>query len=296
VSSFTPVDGGQSDAKEGTAPEDPTQLPPSIERRLSALSQSIRTWDWRTQTIEPAETTRITTRPTGPVTAPAPAPPAPPRTTPTPVPAQAATAPAPPVELDDQGEAKPASASTTVLSPFVLNLRWFGAAAILIGFVVTLVLFSVGSSPPSPSTETSTTTTTTTGASDTSVAVTKLAALSQPQGTANLTFRNQLAQAGTTPDLAQVTGDVTPYLSILQVYEFELHAVPWPSAMSADVTTYYSQLLALAQLLSSITTMSQSTLPAWLAQVRVRATSTQAADNQVRSDLGLRQAVLFPVG
>jgi hypothetical protein len=167
-----------------------------------------------------------------------------------------------------------------------------GLVGVVFAIVATVLILTAGSGPthlpPAPKV------TPRADAAPGSVVVSQFVKLTQDINSANSTLKAELATAGTRQNVALVTTYIPPYAQAVRNYQFELHFLPWPASMSADVSAIYAQLQAYSNLLSSVLSVNQATLRPWMSEFSVRAASAQGADNRIRSDLGLRSSHLFP--
>ncbi len=111
---------------------------------------------------------------------------------------------------------------------------------------------------------------------------------------ANAAATKGFVSAGSTPTPTSVAAAVTPYRAALNLYYFQLHFIHWPASMQTAVETDQAQLQALISFLGAFDTVSPTGVSAWLSQVHNRTGTTQAADNQVRQDIGLTVSSSFP--
>jgi len=115
---------------------------------------------------------------------------------------------------------------------------------------------------------------------------------------ANETATKEFINAGTTPTQAHVAAVISPYRAALNLYYFQLHFIHWPASMATATEIEYAQLQTLMSFLQSFSSVDPAAAPnslaAWLSQLHNRTGTTQAADNQVRQDLGLPADSSFP--
>jgi hypothetical protein len=111
---------------------------------------------------------------------------------------------------------------------------------------------------------------------------------------ANTQATNGFISAGSTPTTAQLTPVVAAYVTAVNLYGFQLHFIQWPASMQNAIAVDIAQLNALKSFAQSFSLVSGTGTSAWLSNLRARAITTQAADNQVRRDLGLANSSSFP--
>ena len=99
---------------------------------------------------------------------------------------------------------------------------------------------------------------------------------------------------GSTPTPTQLAATVTAYRIAVNLYDFQLRFIQWPASMQAAITVDHAQLEALVSYLQSFSAISPINISTWLSGLHNRDASTQAADNQVRHDLGLPSTSSFP--
>lgn len=103
-----------------------------------------------------------------------------------------------------------------------------------------------------------------------------------------------LTAAGSTPTQAALAGPVSTYAAALNLYDSQLHLIPWPTALQGAVTADSAQFEALVNYAKSLPAMSPTNMDNWLTGLHNRDSSTQQADNQVRVDLGLPAGSALP--
>jgi len=116
---------------------------------------------------------------------------------------------------------------------------------------------------------------------------------------ANETATKGFISAGTTPTQARVAAVISPYHAALNLYYFQLHFIHWPASMTTATEIEYAQLQTLMSFLQSFssadpTAVGPNAVAAWLSQLHNRTGTTQAADNQIRQDLGQPATSSFP--
>ena len=296
VDAVTPSRNGSAHATGGVdAPSDTIVLPPAVEQRLSALADSIRAWDWRTQVLDDPAPPPLTAE-----SAPAPVQEAAPATEAVPASPRQPVPPAPTSSGWPEPWPEAASTDSAAAPAWLRKLRhptdrqWLvvALAGVVIAIVATVLLLTAGSGPPHlpPAPQS----TPHVDAAPGSVVVTQFVKLTTDINAANSTLKAELATAGTRQNVALVTTYIPPYAQAVRNYQFELHYLPWPTSMSADVGAIYAQLQSYSSLLSSVLSINQVTLEPWLAELNLRAATVQGADNHIRNDLGLRSSHLFP--
>ncbi len=113
--------------------------------------------------------------------------------------------------------------------------------------------------------------------------------------TANVAAAHAFDSGGaTTPTTAQLALVVISYGKTLNNYNNGLASISWPTSMKSAVEADHAQLQALMSFLRSFSIVQASGVSAWLVQLHNRTSSSQAADNQVRHDLGLPVTTSFP--
>ncbi len=111
---------------------------------------------------------------------------------------------------------------------------------------------------------------------------------------ANAAATTGFVSAGSTPTPSKVAATISSYRSALNLYYFQLHFIHWPASMQTATEVEYAQLQALMSFMQSFSTVSPAGISAWLSQLHNRTGTTEAADNQVRHDLGLPATSTFP--
>jgi hypothetical protein len=117
--------------------------------------------------------------------------------------------------------------------------------------------------------------------------------LSKPLGAASYTVTQALASSSIRP-VAQVNQEVTPFESALNAFDFQLHYIAWPEAMTVPAKDLTLRIQELASFISSISTVNSATLAPWLSQLHALSMTAQSADNLVRKDIGLPAISSFP--
>ena len=116
---------------------------------------------------------------------------------------------------------------------------------------------------------------------------------------ANVTATKELISSGTAPAQTHVAAVVSTYHTALNLYYFQLHFIHWPASMTTATEIEYAQLQTLMSFIQSFSSLpptaaGPNVVSAWLSQLHNRAGTTQAADNEVRQDLGLSPTSSFP--
>ena len=111
---------------------------------------------------------------------------------------------------------------------------------------------------------------------------------------ANLAAARVLASVDSTSTPAQLAATVTSYRSALNLYYFQLHFIHWTASAEPAVEGDYAQLQALMNFLQSFNPADATGKSVWMAALQDRTALTQAADNEVRHDLGLSASNSFP--
>ena len=111
---------------------------------------------------------------------------------------------------------------------------------------------------------------------------------------ANVLADKQLADVGSSPTVSELTPRIATYRSALNLYYFQLHFIDWPASLRPIVDIDEAQLQDQMTYLSSLSSSSTASTTAWLSELRGRSASTQSADNEVRSALGLPVSRSFP--
>jgi len=112
--------------------------------------------------------------------------------------------------------------------------------------------------------------------------------------TANATANHAIVAAGSAPTTAQLASPVTAYGTAVNLYDFQLRFITWPSPMQPAITVDHTQLEALVSFLKSFGYVTPSGVGTWLSELHTRAATAQAADNKIRRDLGLSSSSSFP--
>jgi hypothetical protein len=188
------------------------------------------------------------------------------------------------------------------------NHRWARLTALCAGAVVLVVLIiwgirlahsSSGSSSPSTTSVSQATSRQGTTASTVVVPLTA-AQLAQYKGyaagmqQANVTATKSFVGAGSTPTQSQLAQVVSAYGAAVNLYDFQLRFIQWPASMQAAITVDHAQLESLVSYLKTFPTLSPKSMNNFLSGLRNRGASSQAADNQVRHNLGLHASSSFP--
>jgi hypothetical protein len=115
-----------------------------------------------------------------------------------------------------------------------------------------------------------------------------------PFQNANVVATRGFVKAGSTPTASQVVLVVVGYRDAVNIYNFQLRFIHWPQSMQSAIEADHAQLQALLSFLQAFSSVAQNGVPAWLSQLHDRTSSTQAADNLVRKDLGFAASSSFP--
>jgi hypothetical protein len=111
---------------------------------------------------------------------------------------------------------------------------------------------------------------------------------------ANVTASKAFASAGSTPTTAQLAAAVAAYHYAVNLYDFQLRFIQWPTAMQASIDDDHAQLEALVSFLASFTTVSPTNMSGWLSGLHIRTTAAETTDNLVRRDLDLPGSNTYP--
>jgi hypothetical protein len=152
---------------------------------------------------------------------------------------------------------------------------------------------AVGLTQPTTQASASQSTTTTSASPLTAAQMTQFDGYATALEKANATAASGLAGLSN-PTVAQVTPVISTYMTAANLYNLEIHTVPWPASMQADVQANYAQWSAFRGFLQSESTVTQAALAAWLSQLHSVGAATQATDNTVRHDLGAAASSSFP--
>jgi len=112
--------------------------------------------------------------------------------------------------------------------------------------------------------------------------------------TANNVAAKAFVHAGSTPTTAQLEPVITAYGSALNLYDFQLHFIQWPASMLSAIQLDHLQFKTLMSDLQSYSSVNPAGTSAWLTGFHSQAATTQAADNEIRKDLGLPSSSSFP--
>ncbi len=298
----------------------------SVDKRLDALMETIRTWDWRAASVKvgtpPADPTASMVPP--PTTARSPEvreDPEPLTLEPPPGKATADTQPVvvepmprsatfdPQAPEDAEGPADDASSLSELGPEHPIARLWShprAKLAILCLAAVVAVLLIIGgirlvNKNPNLGAP-STTVTTAPGhvhhtafvAPIDAAQLTKYVQYAQGLQTANGVATKGFVSVGSTPTLTQLTAVATAYRSALNLYDFQLNFIQWPASMLTAIALEHTQLKALMSFLPSISSVSPTGISTWLSELHSRTGFAQTADNQIRQDLGLPISTSFP--
>ncbi len=190
-------------------------------------------------------------------------------------------------------------------SPTRSRIRWAAVTVVAVAVVVLIIggIRYLGTSPdPADQTTTTNQTTTTSNPSTSSDPATQISStqLAQFQGfetglqTANALATKGFDTKGTTPTNAELAAVAGSYRSALNVYDFQLHTIPWPASMQGGVQDESKHVLLLMSFLQTFSSVAPTGARAWLTYLHKETRATQSTDNQVRRDLGLPGTSSFP--
>jgi hypothetical protein len=123
--------------------------------------------------------------------------------------------------------------------------------------------------------------------------LTEFSNISKKLNTANVTVTHALASSSG-QSVAQVTQEISPYVTSLSEFAYTVHFVAWPQAMQVPAQDLTLRTQAFISFLQSISSESTATLNSWFAQLHALANETEAADNLVRKDVGLASTSSYP--
>ena len=124
--------------------------------------------------------------------------------------------------------------------------------------------------------------------------LTKYVQYAQGLQTANGVATKGFVSVGSTATLTQLTAVATAYRSALNLYDFQLNFIQWPASMLTAIALKHTQLKALMSFLPSISSVSPTGISTWLSELHSRTGFAHTADNQIRQDLGLPISTSFP--
>jgi hypothetical protein len=104
----------------------------------------------------------------------------------------------------------------------------------------------------------------------------------------------QALAASTANSVGQIAQDVTPYVTALTDFNYKFSKISWPTAVELQSEELTIQVRSFITFLSTISSTSSATLSSWLTELRAHATTTQSADNAVRSKIDLSPISDFP--
>ena len=125
-------------------------------------------------------------------------------------------------------------------------------------------------------------------------ALTKYEGYAEGLKKANDTATSEFLAGGSTPTLAKIGPAVAAYRTAVNLYDFQLHFIQWPASMETALADDHAQMHALLSVLDAFPQVSATGVGAWLSQLHDRTSTAQAADNQLRQDLGLPSTSSFP--
>ena len=94
--------------------------------------------------------------------------------------------------------------------------------------------------------------------------------------------------------MAQVTQELSPYVTSLSDFAYTVHFVAWPQALQVPAQDLTLRTQDFISFLQSISSESTATLNSWFAQLHALANETEAADNLIRKDVGLASTSSYP--
>jgi hypothetical protein len=304
----------------------------SIDVRLNALVQTIRTWDWRTTPVgeaapvsqqpeviaeppdvpthaEPQSTRFVRDEPLSPtiaesdsVTSTTNAAPRHQRfeaqeveSTNTNAPVTSVGTISDPATVAMTHEFRPPDLPVKTRSPYLMVLPWVLAVLMVVAIILGIRLLA---SHPNPGTLSPTTVAhqhapKTAHPAVLSPTATQFSQYAQSMENANGAASLELSSAGATPSVAQVNAIAEPYAKAVTVYGYQLHFIVWPLSMKPALQNEFIQLKAFSTFLQSSTTVAPGAVAAWLAQLHAMGTATQTVDNVLRHDLGLGPSTPF---
>lgn len=173
--------------------------------------------------------------------------------------------------------------------------KWLVAlvAAVIVIVIVAVIRLSVPNPDSGSLTPTTVNSETSTTIAVSSTALASFNSASTPLLAANSTMTQELSGA-TAPTVAALAADVTPYVTALKTYDFDLSSISWPEALQVPSEAMVARSEGLISFLSSISSVNSGTLNAWMSRFHVLAASAQAATNTVRSDIGLPPTSSYP--
>ena len=110
---------------------------------------------------------------------------------------------------------------------------------------------------------------------------------------ANVTVTHALATSSG-QSVAQVTQELSPYVTSLSEFAYTVHFVAWPQALQVPAQDLTLRTQDFISFLQSISSESTATLKSWFGQLHTLANETETADNLVRKDVGLASTSSYP--
>ena len=110
---------------------------------------------------------------------------------------------------------------------------------------------------------------------------------------ANVTVTHALATSSG-QSVAQVTQELSPYVTSLSEFAYTVHFVAWPQGLQVPAQDLTLRTQDFISFLQSISSESTATLSSWFAQLHALANETEAADNLIRKDVGLASTSSYP--
>lgn len=172
-----------------------------------------------------------------------------------------------------------------------------GCLGIVASIIVSLVLLN-GSPGPSPNSGALTTVTTARVATVDDIVAgdndkAAFVAASGPLDAANVALTKALASSSGGP-VAKVAQAVTPYVTALTTFDYKLGKISWLPSVRLQSENLTIRVRSLITFLSTISSATTATVNSWVAQLRSLASSTQSADNLVRTEIALSNTDTFP--
>jgi hypothetical protein len=110
---------------------------------------------------------------------------------------------------------------------------------------------------------------------------------------ANDTFTRSLASSAGN-SVSGIAQAVTPYVTALTTFDYELRHISWSSNVQIQVETLGLKTQDLVKFLATISSVTPATSSAWTTHLRSLATASQSADNAVESIIGVAKTGDFP--
>jgi len=168
----------------------------------------------------------------------------------------------------------------------------------IVGTVILSLILLVGAPGPSPNSGALTTVSSGRAATVDDIVgstndKTAFSAASGPLDAANVSFKQALGSS-TGASVAQVAQEVTPYVTALTTFDYKLGQITWPPSVRLQTEGLTLRVRSLITFLSTISSATAATVNSWVAQLRSLASSTQSADNVVRTKIALSNTDAFP--